>query len=183
VELTGEAYFEVAPQKDAGGHGRMPFQVLAGGTKVDVLGTHFDINAYADEQALHATLLEGSVKVVHGQAGQQLRPGQQAILDKATQALSVRPADTVQAVAWKNGYFELENTDLSVVMRQISRWYDVNIQYQGNGPEGHFGGGISRKMNLSDLLHLMESSGLHFKLEGRNLTVINNVQKTGPGKM
>jgi ferric-dicitrate binding protein FerR (iron transport regulator) len=171
VELTGEAYFEVAPYSRAGEHGKLPFLVLAGETKVEVLGTHFNVNAYADEKALHTTLLEGSVKIIHGSAAQLLHPGQQAILDKATDALSVQPADTVQAVAWKNGYFELDNTDLPTIMRQIARWYDVNIQYQDTGATARFGGGISRKLNLSDALHLMESSGLHFRVEGRNLTV------------
>ena len=171
VELTGEAYFEVAPFTGAGGHGKLPFLVMAGGTTVEVLGTHFNVNAYTDEKAQHTTLLEGAVKVIHGSAAQLLHPGQQAILDKATDALSVQPADTVQAIAWKNGYFELDNTDLPTVMRQIARWYDVNISYQDTGATARFGGGISRKMNLSDALHLMESSGLHFRLEGRNLTV------------
>jgi transmembrane sensor len=168
VELTGEAYFEVTENKS------MPFEVLTGETSVSVLGTHFNINAYADEASINTTLLEGAVKVHTGQAAKLLKPGQQSVFVNATGALSIQPADVDQAIAWKRGFFEFDNTDLQTIMRQISRWYDVDIVYQIQGSKALFGGGISRKLNLSEVLHLLEASGVYFKVENRKVTVLNN---------
>ena len=173
VSITGEAYFEIAPDKTK------PFSVRAGGVTVEVLGTHFDVMAYADEAATKTTLLEGSVRVKKGAEERLLSPGQQALAETGLNAgagasvLSVENVDTAQAVAWKNGLFEFDHLDLGTIMRQISRWYDVDVRYEGVDSAARFDGGISRKLDLPDVLHLLEGSGIRFKLENRTLTVIH----------
>ena len=173
VSITGEAYFEIAPDKTK------PFSVRAGGVTVDVLGTHFDVMAYADEAATKTTLLEGSVRVRKGEEERLLSPGQQALAETGLNAgasasvLFVENVDTAQAVAWKNGLFEFDHLDLGTIMRQISRWYDVDVRYEGVDSAARFDGGISRKLDLPDVLHLLEGSGIRFKLENRTLTVIH----------
>ena len=149
VELTGEAFFEVAKNKS------IPFVVNVQHNKVTVLGTHFNINAYSDEKSINTTLLEGSVKFNAGLQEKLLKPGQQSVFTPATAALTVKPVDINQVIAWKNGFFEFDNTDLATIMRQISRWYDVDISYQTRDSKSLFGGGISRKLNLSEVLHLL----------------------------
>jgi ferric-dicitrate binding protein FerR (iron transport regulator) len=165
VTLTGEAYFEVAENK------RMPFIVSVGEATVKVLGTHFNINGYSDEGAIHTTLLEGAVQVSSNGGGKLLHPGQQAILDHATSAMTVQAADVNQVMAWKNGRFEFDNIDLPAIMRQISRWYDVDVEYRSGARNIQLGGGISRKANLEDLLPLLEANGIHCKLEGRKIII------------
>ena len=162
VSITGEAYFEIAPDKTK------PFSVRAGGVTVDVLGTHFDVMAYADEAATKTTLLEGSVRVRKDGVERLLSPGQQVL-----EAGPVQAVDTAQVVAWKNGLFEFDHLDLGTIMRQISRWYDVDVRYEGVDSAARFDGGISRKLDLPDVLHLLEGSGIRFKLENRTLTVIH----------
>ena len=165
VEMTGEAYFEVVPDRSK------PFIVDAGGTKTTVLGTHFSINAYKDEKTLQTTLIQGSVKFGKGKLEKLLYPGQQAQYDTAARSLVVTKADSNQVIAWKNGRFEFENTGLMAILRQISRWYDVDIQVQGVIGEARFGGGLSRNLSLSQLLHYLESTGLHFTLKDRSIIV------------
>jgi transmembrane sensor len=166
VEMTGEAYFEIAKNT------RMPFVVKTGGTKTIVLGTHFNINAYEDEKTLITTLLEGSVKFVCGKEEKILHPGQQAVLDAATRSFTVKDADTYQAVAWKNGQFDFDNKELPVIMRQISRWYDIDINFQSTYDSATFGGGISRQLNLSHVLRLLDKSGVHSRLEDHKLIIL-----------
>jgi ferric-dicitrate binding protein FerR (iron transport regulator) len=172
VSMTGEAYFEVASDKVR------PFHVQVNQMTVDVLGTHFNVMAYSDEKAVKTTLLEGSVKVEEGSLERLLSPGQQASLSNpvpvgstAPRKLAVQSVDVQQVVAWKNGFFELDNMDLGTIMRQISRWYDVDINYQTMDTTTRFGGGISRKLNLPDVLRLLEVNGVRFKLENRILTI------------
>lgn len=165
VEITGEAYFEVAH------NAAKPFSVISNGQTVEVLGTHFNINAYADEPAIKTTLLEGSVKFNAGSHQGLLYPGQQSVFNTTTAALTVQLVDVSQVIAWKNGFFEFDNIDLATLMRQISRWYDVDIIYQNIDNKSLFGGGISRKLNLSQVLHLLETNKLHFKIEGRKVIV------------
>jgi transmembrane sensor len=165
VELSGEAYFEVAKRKDA------PFVVLVKHTRVTVLGTHFNVNGYGDEKNMLTTLLEGSVKFSNGPTDQLLQPGQQAVYNTTTNSLAVKKVDVNQVIGWKNGVFEFDNMDLSAMLRQISRWYDVDIQYEPRGEEIKFGGAISRKLNLSDILRLLETNEVHFKVEGRKIIV------------
>jgi len=165
VELTGEAYFEVTKNKNA------PFVVLSKQTRVTVLGTHFNINSYSDEKNTLTTLLEGSVKVSSDAGDELLQPGQQAVYSTETNALSVRKVKAKQAIGWKNGVFEFDDTDLSAILRQISRWYDVDIVYVPHGEEIKFGGVISRSLNLTDILRLLETNEVHFKVEGRKIIV------------
>ncbi len=166
VEITGEAYFEI--EKDV----RMPFVVRAGLTRTTVLGTHFNINAYEDEKMVVTTLLEGAVKFGYGQEEKLLHPGEQAVLNEAARSFSVQQADTYAAVAWKNGQFDFDNKDLSAIMRQISRWYDVDVHYDSLYAGAKFGGGISRQLNLSRVLRLLDKSGVHTRLEDRKIIIL-----------
>ena len=169
VEITGEAYFEVAHNRDK------PFHVTAGGQRIEVLGTHFNINAYPEEAAVKTTLLEGSVKLVKSLAGSAvesviLKPGQQAQV--AAQIKVIKHADTDQVMAWKNGLFSFEKVSLQEVLRQLSRWYDVDVVYNGNIEPRKFGGEIGRDLNLSEVLDGLKASGVHFSVQGRRLIVM-----------
>lgn len=168
VELTGEGYFEVAPDK------LKPFKVKTNKQEVIVLGTHFNINAYSDEEAVKTTLLEGSVKIRPYQSSIAqilLKPGQQAIL--AGSLTNVIPADSESALAWKNGDFIFKGEDFKSTMRKIARWYDVEIVYETPVANDLIPGGwISRSKNISAVLDIIESTGMvHFKVEGRRVTV------------
>lgn len=166
VELTGEGYFEVAKNT------AQPFYVKVNNMQVEVLGTHFNIMAYADESAVNTTLLEGSVKIRTGNTTSLLKPGQQARLQQENIKIK-EDVDVEEVVAWKNGFFQFDrNTNIQQVMRQISRWYDVDINYDGAVPKRSFGGKISRESNLSEVLKVLEVSKIHFKLEGKKLSVM-----------
>jgi transmembrane sensor len=166
VELTGEAYFEVATDADH------PFRVNAGSLQVQVLGTHFNVNAYSDESAVRTTLLEGSVRLSQGNGGEiLLQPGQQAQTTVQGVALSGH-ADADKAVAWKNGYFSFEGADIHTVMRQIARWYGVQVRYEGTPTSATFGGDIERDLSLVQLLQGLGRTNLHFRLENKVLTVL-----------
>nr|WP_121269294.1 FecR family protein [Pedobacter schmidteae] len=165
VQLTGEAYFEVTKDKTK------PFIVVTDKQEVEVLGTHFNINSYADEKNTRTTLLEGAVKVSAFKSSTLLSPNQQAILtgDK----VRVETVDPEGIVAWKNGNFNFNDEDLESIMRKVARWYDVEVYYKDNLPQTSFLGTLSRSKNLSALLKIMEESGkVHFKLEGRRITVM-----------
>jgi ferric-dicitrate binding protein FerR (iron transport regulator) len=167
VELTGEGYFEVAHNK------KMPFHVTVNDLDVEVLGTHFNINAYADESAIKTTLLEGSVKVVKGNETKIIEPGEQASVTTSEDEINVKQqVDLEQVVAWKNGIFQFERADIESVMRQISRWYDIDVDYHGRVSE-HFGGTISRDVNISDVLKMLEmTGGVNFKIDGKKVIVM-----------
>lgn len=164
VEITGEAYFEVAHNAEK------PFRVKSNLQVVEVLGTHFNVNAYADENETKTTLLEGSVKVTGSNGFKFIRPGQQAVLKGNN--LAVTEADLEEVVSWKNGYFKF-NENLEGIMSKISRWYDVSIIYQSKPDPGYtFTGEISRGRNLSEILKIMEYTGkVHFTIEGRRIIV------------
>lgn len=172
VQLTGEAYFEVAKDK------AKPFLVTVNTTTdksmtVQVLGTHFNINAYPDEQQNITTLLEGSVKVNYDHTNLLLVPGKEAILHKISGKMDIKEADTEEAVAWKNGYFLFNNDKIENVMRQISRWYNIEVIYQGDVSKKAIGGSLSRHKNVSEILRMLELTGaVHFKTEGRRITVM-----------
>lgn len=160
VELNGEAYFQVAKNK------RRPFIVSNEGQEVEVLGTHFNINSYKDEDAIKTTLLEGAVKVNNT----QLRPGQQSVMSQHT--IKVIEANTEEAIAWKNGYFRFDNENIESIMRKISRWYNVSVVYKGDLTEVALNGTISRSKNIGEVLELLELTRLvHFKVEGRRVIV------------
>jgi ferric-dicitrate binding protein FerR (iron transport regulator) len=166
VVLTGEAYFEVA--KNAA----MPFEVAVNDMRVEVLGTHFNIMSYKEEESINTTLLEGSVRVRMGAAGNLLRPGEQASLYKTTEKISVSGVDVDQAIAWKNGLFLFEGATIESVMKEIARWYDVDVVYKGKFSQ-HFRGMISRSVNISQVIKMLElTSEAHFKIDGRTITVM-----------
>jgi ferric-dicitrate binding protein FerR (iron transport regulator) len=162
VEITGEAYFEVG--RDAA----HPFHVKVGGQLVEVLGTHFNINAYSDEGVIKTTLLEGSVKMQSA----VIEPGQQIQVSEGGKIKVVKDADTEQAVAWKNGLFQFDNADIQFVMRQIGRWYNVDIRYPGGIPQRSFGGAMQRSLPLTKVLTLLEDNNVKFTIEGNRINVL-----------
>lgn len=164
VELRGEGYFEVAKDK------AHPFIVATRGQKVEVLGTHFNINAYEDESAIKTTLLEGSVIVTAQNSSAKLRPGFEAV--NHFKDLDVKEADLEVAVAWKNDQFLFESQDIKTIMRMISRWYDVDVIYEGEITSDTFSGGVPRFDKLSKILKSLESTKkISFRVEGRKLYV------------
>ncbi|MDN3582956.1 FecR domain-containing protein [Mucilaginibacter flavus] len=167
VELTGEAYFEVAKNK------AKPFKVTANNVKVEVLGTHFNVNAYNDEPDLKTTLLEGSVKLSSGNELAMLVPGQQGTLGKQGGSFKVATVDTDDAVAWKNGNFNFAKEDVQSILRKVSRWYNVDIVYLDNAPKKQIWGTVSKFDNVSEVLKMIELTGVaHFEIEGRRITVM-----------
>jgi ferric-dicitrate binding protein FerR (iron transport regulator) len=165
VLLKGEAYFEVAEDKNK------PFKVSVGDVQVEVLGTHFDVMAYEDENAINTTLLAGAVRVTKGSASQVLAAGQEASMDRSSGSLSVNEVDAEESVAWKDGFFEFEGASIETVMRQLARWYDVDVEYQGK-TDHHFRGMISRSSNVSEVFRKLELTGeVHFSMEGKKIIV------------
>jgi transmembrane sensor len=172
VELTGEAYFEVTSLLKDEQHTKMPFIVKTDNQEVVVLGTHFNINSYTDENLTRSTLLEGSVRVTTLSAEHTssiLKPGQQSILSNNT--LKVQAVDTEEAVAWKNGYFQFNESDLGSIMRQISRWYNIDVVFEGRSPNDLFHFKASKDQNLTEILKIFEINGINLKIEGRTLIV------------
>ena len=165
VSINGEGYFEV--EHDAS----KPFIVKHGSMKIQVLGTHFNVNAFEDDgQNLTVTLLEGSVKINNGQASGLLKPGQQAKVDEGIEILN--SVDLDAAIAWKNGYFQFDHASLQNVLKQVSRCYDVNVVYKGNNRPREFVGEIQRDLSLSEVLKILERNKVHFRIEGRELIVL-----------
>ena len=163
VELTGEGYFEVA--KDP----MYPFEVSAGGSTVQVLGTHFNVNAYTDEPAVKVVLAEGAIRLNNSVV---LKPGEQGMIAKNGN-LEKDKADLVMALAWKNGQFVFRQTPIDMLMRQVARWYNATIVYDAKVPD-HFNAEIGRDVPVSKLLHLLEATGsVHFKIENNTITVMN----------
>ncbi|HEY8387091.1 MAG TPA: FecR domain-containing protein [Parasegetibacter sp.] len=184
VEVTGEAYFEVAKNS------QLPFRVsVANKAEVEVLGTHFNINAYEDENTINTTLLEGSVKVTTFQPTAEgpathrkqrssvlLEPGQQAQISVDQQAnpeiLVIPNADIEKVLAWRNGVFDFQGLSLAEVMRQLVRWYDIEVEYEKGIPNISFFGKMSRDVSLEGLIRTLEKTGVRFKIvEGRRLVV------------
>jgi transmembrane sensor len=168
VELDGEAYFEVAKLR------HLPFLVVTKKQTVEVLGTHFNINSYSDENSVKTTLLEGSVRVSSSGAKHAesiLKPGQQSVLQ--SDELKVKEADLTVEMAWKNGEFIFTNNDFRAEMRKVARWYDVDVVYDDSAPmDVDLDGFISREKNISALLTLIELTGkVHFKIQGRRIVV------------
>jgi ferric-dicitrate binding protein FerR (iron transport regulator) len=142
---------------------------------VEVLGTHFNINAYSDEEAIKTTLLEGRVKVSSMVNGQWsiIKPGEQVSLSHTSQLSQPIPVETEEVLAWKNGLFQFHNAGLPAVLRQISRWYDVDIRYEGDMPVREFEGKIQRNLTLLQVLKILEKNQVHLTLEGRTIIVKN----------
>jgi ferric-dicitrate binding protein FerR (iron transport regulator) len=171
VKITGEAYFEVAPLTPEGGSRKVPFKVAAGQMEVKVLGTHFNIKAYDDESYIKTTLLEGSVRVTKENSDALLKPGQEAILDDQGD-IKVAKANIEEAVAWKDGFFQFNNESVRSIMRQLSRWYNVEVVYQGDVADKKFSGVMSQNTNLSQVLKMLQlTKEIHFKMEGSKVIV------------
>ncbi|MDB5147589.1 MAG: hypothetical protein JWQ57_1609 [Mucilaginibacter sp.] len=165
VTITGEAYFEVA--KNA----KMPFRVKSDNTIVEVLGTHFNIMAYNDEAEMKTTLLEGSVKISNGTASGVLKPGQQALLNKAGRLKVLSDVDVDDEIAWKDGIFQFRDAGIDAIMRQAARWYDVEVAYEGKIPQREFTGRISRNVKASELMNMLGYAGVKFKIEDKRITI------------
>ncbi|SDE58797.1 FecR family protein [Mucilaginibacter pineti] len=165
VELSGEGYFEVAKNKS------MPFIVTVNNSEVKVYGTHFNIMGYASENSTGVTLLEGSVKVTNDSRSKMLLPGQQAAIKD--HMILISPADGEQAIAWKNGNFNFAHERIDVIMRKLSRWFDIDVSYQGEVTREGFVGTLPRSTDLAQILKTLELTGLvHFKVNGRSVTVM-----------
>lgn len=172
VEITGEAYFEIAKNAE------MPFRVVVNssaqkddGLEIEVLGTQFNINAYKDEPGMSTTLVEGSVRLVTGRAAGVLKPYQQALISSDGRIKTKPLADVEQIIAWKNGAFEFDDADISAVMRQISRWYDVAVDYEGKAPADHFSGRFSRNTSLAGVLKILNISGIRLIAENKKIII------------
>lgn len=177
VEVTGEAYLEIAADANR------PFTVIANGAAIKVLGTGFNVNAYPEEPAVKVTLVNGSVLVAAGGTGDAapaqgwtpLRPGQQALLnDKVTVNNS---ANIDQVVAWKNGNFHFDDMDLTQVMREVERWYNVTVTYRGQVPQKKYGGEIPRNIPLQQLLDLIQFSDVGMEVSGRQITIFSRTNQ------
>jgi ferric-dicitrate binding protein FerR (iron transport regulator) len=182
VKITGEIYFEVATNK------QKPLVVdVDGKSMVQVLGTNFNINSYGDDGNIKTTLLEGSVKVMRGtstaadlSSGQQtktpesvfLKPGQQAVQKNTTGIFVVNSPDIERTLAWKNGIFDFTGADFKSVMKQLERWYDIRVQYNGSVPKMTFDGKMYRNVNFSGVLEMLTTMDVKFRMEGKTLIVL-----------
>ncbi|TKC05493.1 FecR family protein [Pedobacter polaris] len=168
VELTGEAYFEVAKNK------ALPFRVMSKNQEIEVLGTHFNVNTYMDDKSIKTTLLEGSIKISNQKSVKILKPGEQAVIQNyGLAAINILAnVDTDDETAWKNGQFRFNNANLKTILNQLERWYDIKIDYS-TVPEKRYNGMVPRKAKLSEVLSMLELTGnISFEiLEGRKLKV------------
>lgn len=172
VSITGEAYFEVARDQNR------PFRVSSGGQQIEVLGTSFNVNAYADEPFLRSTLVEGRVQLSSGEQAVLLTPGQQAFVENPGPTggganIRVRTVDTMAVTAWKNGLFNFNEARLTEAMRQLSRWYDVEVSYEGAIPDLVLMGEMQRSLKLSQVLTLFQKLGVEYRMENRELFIVN----------
>ena len=168
VEMSGEAYFEVAKDEEK------PFKVSANGkAEVKVLGTHFNVHAYPEEGIIKTTLLEGAVSMsTPANAPVLLKPGQQAAAGQTTIEV-VNDANIDQVMAWKYGLFNFDKSNLPSVMNELSRWYDVDVRYEGQVPSRIFRGKIKRDLSLTQVLEVLQDVNIKFKMEGKTLVVYN----------
>jgi hypothetical protein len=158
VEITGEAYFEVAHNS------RFPFKVKVDNKEIEVLGTHFNINSYKDEPSMRTTLLEGLIRIGNSATKKIIHPGQEASILNNTTDIKIKETDVQNVIAWKNGYFSFHNANLKTVMRQLARWYDIDVVYVKQAPELEFEGAIDQSLKLSAVLRILEKTGVHFKI-------------------
>lgn len=172
VKLKGEAYFEITPNKSS------PFRVESDNQIVEVLGTNFNVNSYEDEDFTKTTLIEGSVKIILNPQSKSLsktkllKPGEQSSINSSISDIKIENVDTEKAIAWKNGYFKFKNTPIQEIMREVERWYDVELIYEGNMPTDEFTGFISNDVKISAVLKILEQSGgVKFTVKGKKLKV------------
>ncbi|RYY00999.1 MAG: DUF4974 domain-containing protein [Gammaproteobacteria bacterium] len=167
VEITGEAYLEV--QHDAS----RPFRVIAAGQLIEDIGTAFNVNTYDDEPVLKTTLIEGSIKITSKSQAAILKPGEQALMSNNGQTFQVkRDVDVEEAIAWHRGFFSFYDADIKTVMRQLARWYDVDISYEGAVPQRRFSGKIYRNISALKVADLLSYKQIHFRIEGRRIVVM-----------
>jgi ferric-dicitrate binding protein FerR (iron transport regulator) len=171
VSITGEVYFEVIKNASS------PFLVnMENGTKIEVLGTRFNVNAYNNENSINTTLLDGSVRIITSadKAGVELKPGQQAQVERNTNGNVhvLTNIDTEKVTAWKNGSFNFEGSTLEEVLRQIERWYDIKVVYNSSNPGFKFRGGMYRNVNFSDVLQVLKGMGVKYEWDGKTLTIL-----------
>lgn len=177
VEITGEVYFEVVREVRNSDTGTVsiPFVVIARDQRIEAIGTNFNVNAYPDEEVVRTTLLEGLVKIslLETPGSRLLKPGEQALITGQSDSIDVNPANLRCAVAWKNGQFRYEMEGIEAIMRQVERWYDVEVIYEGEIPRKKFVGTISRNISLSKFLDILSYTGVNFKIEGRKIIVMS----------
>lgn len=166
VEVTGEAYFEVTHDATA------PFIVKTARQAIKVLGTRFNVNAYVDEPIASTTLLDGAVTIASGNSSRFLKPGEQLTTQYASGEVTVRTVNTDNVIAWIGGKFSFDHSDVSTVMRQLARWYDVDVVYSGSVPAREFVGEIERDLHLSQVLNILEKNSIHFDIQGKKIIVL-----------
>ncbi|WP_158799071.1 FecR family protein [Pedobacter sp. L105] len=169
VKITGQAYFKVVHND------RQPFVVQVKGQTIRDIGTEFNINAYDDEPIVRTTLVQGSIAIVFNDQTNILKPGQEA--DLINNALMIKSGNIDEATAWKNNLFHFTGVDLKTVMRQFSRWYDVDVSYQGEIPDYEFAGEMSRNVKASEVFDALSRYGLKFKIDGKNIIVSKSSEK------
>ncbi|MCX6331433.1 MAG: DUF4974 domain-containing protein [Bacteroidetes bacterium] len=174
VSFTGEAYFEIAKKVDAHKQ-RIPFYVYSNNQIVEVLGTHFNINSYDNEEYSKTTLLEGSVKIINEKSNSNakiLQPGQQAVIKKGDVVTKILVADQGQAIAWKEGYFLFKNTNIKDVVNELERWYNVEIEYNDDMESENITGYISRNVKISSVLKMLQLSGIvNYEINGSKIII------------
>lgn len=167
VELSGEGYFEVAKNRE------LPFKVKFNNQEVEVLGTHFNIMAYKEDEASRTTLLEGSVRISKSGVKKILVPGDQALVTGIGSNMDIQQVNTEAVVAWKNGMFIFNNENIKTIMTQLARWYNIDVVYQGSIKDKEYGIRMARSKSLAEILKNIELTGtIHFKTEGRRITVM-----------
>jgi len=167
VELTGQGYFEVSH------NAAMPFIVKTAKTEVQVLGTHFNVSAYDDDQDTKTTLLEGAVIIKSKQAATILKPGEQAVLNDQGQLMINKDIDAEMEIAWKNGLFNFKKAGIEQIMVKASRWYDIKVEYEGKIPKTKLTGRMSRNVDISELLGILQYEGIKLRIEGKTIIVTN----------
>ena len=165
IEVNGEVYFQVRKDKSR------PFRVNFGKNEIEVLGTSFNVMNYEDEHTSQTTLEEGSLIVKSGRQQSKLRPGDQASIAKEG-AMSVSQVDIEEAIAWKDGLFHFQYAGVEEVMRQAARWYDVEVSYEGPVPEKQLTGTVERNLNISELMTMLQYSGVKSRIEGRKIVIL-----------
>ncbi|MBV7533730.1 FecR family protein [Chitinophaga sp. sic0106] len=166
VDLKGEGYFEIAANE------HQPFNVTVNEINIQVLGTRFNVMAYADEEDIRTTLLQGAVKLWSNNQPLVLKPGEEGRFNRKQATMTTVAGNEEEALAWKNGYFSFEHADLKSIIRQLGRWYDLEIIYEGALPEARFMGMISRNGPLSGAMNVLKGMGVNSRLEGKTLVIM-----------
>jgi len=164
VELEGEAYFEIAKNAE------MPFIVKSKNIEIEVIGTHFNVNTNTGTDVVKTTLLEGSIKIDNGNSSKLLSPGQQAI-QIGNEIKVVNDVDVKEQIAWKNGLFQFKDASVEEVMQQAALWYDLEVAFEGDSPEKYLTGKVSRNVNVSEFMNILEYAGVKFKIEQKKITI------------